>query len=427
MPVEKVKGGYRWGKTGKVFPTKEEAEAQGRAIKAQQTKDSSSMFIKDRVNINSQRTYTDEGFLVVPARIARTGIQEYLAFEMGLQDRDPTETVRVFRPTEEVFSQSSLEPFTNKPVTDNHPTELVDSTNAKKLSVGHSGPEVTQDGIFASTILHITDAEAIKKIEDGKVELSNGYTSDIEWTAGVTSDGDEYDAIQRNIKGNHIALVDKGRCGPACKVSDNSPTNVKKEPNMATVNIDGVDFEVSDQAAQAVRKLHGRVEDAEKKAEDQEEEMKKKEDQEEKMKKDHQASLDTLQAELDDAAAKAPTPEQLDALVENRISTRDAAIKIKPDLKWEGKDCETIRKEIIADKCTDVDVEKVSPDYIRARFDALASTAPTQTQSSLDNAFSKQVTNTSSNDDDQNKDTVKDARTKMADEYRNAWKSGGSK
>lgn len=32
MPVEKTKGGYRWGKTGKVYPTKKQAEKQGKAI-----------------------------------------------------------------------------------------------------------------------------------------------------------------------------------------------------------------------------------------------------------------------------------------------------------------------------------------------------------------------------------------------------------
>jgi len=48
---------------------------------------------------------------------------------------------------------------------------------------------------------------------DGKVELSNGYTSEIEFKAGKTNDGFEYDAIQTDIKGNHIAIVDKARCG----------------------------------------------------------------------------------------------------------------------------------------------------------------------------------------------------------------------
>jgi len=34
MPVYKVKGGYRWGKTGKVYKTRAEAEKQGRAVRA---------------------------------------------------------------------------------------------------------------------------------------------------------------------------------------------------------------------------------------------------------------------------------------------------------------------------------------------------------------------------------------------------------
>ncbi len=38
MPVYKVKGGYRWGKTGKVYKTRREAEAQGRAVRISMAK-----------------------------------------------------------------------------------------------------------------------------------------------------------------------------------------------------------------------------------------------------------------------------------------------------------------------------------------------------------------------------------------------------
>ena len=38
MPVRKVKGGYRYGKTGKVYKTRAKAERQGRAIKASQNR-----------------------------------------------------------------------------------------------------------------------------------------------------------------------------------------------------------------------------------------------------------------------------------------------------------------------------------------------------------------------------------------------------
>lgn len=38
MPVRKVKGGYKWGTTGKVYKSKAKAEKQGRAIRAAQTR-----------------------------------------------------------------------------------------------------------------------------------------------------------------------------------------------------------------------------------------------------------------------------------------------------------------------------------------------------------------------------------------------------
>ena len=38
MPVQKCKGGYKWGKTGKVYPTKAQAEKQGRAIEASKSR-----------------------------------------------------------------------------------------------------------------------------------------------------------------------------------------------------------------------------------------------------------------------------------------------------------------------------------------------------------------------------------------------------
>ena len=122
------------------------------------------MFLADRLNITTERLYTDEGFLKVPARISRTGIQEYLAIEMGLTDRDPNDIIRVYRPEEEVFSDESLSSFANKPVTNNHPPELVTSANARQYSVGMSGPEVTRDGMFVATVLHVTDQASIDDI-----------------------------------------------------------------------------------------------------------------------------------------------------------------------------------------------------------------------------------------------------------------------
>ena len=79
----------------------------------------------DRVSHRiTHREYTDEGFLKVPARVARTGIQEYLARELGL-DGDPNRIVRVYRAPEEVFSPASLSSYDACDITNDHPKGLV--------------------------------------------------------------------------------------------------------------------------------------------------------------------------------------------------------------------------------------------------------------------------------------------------------------
>lgn len=385
------------------------------------------MFLTDRLNITTQREYTDEGFLKVPAHISRVGIQNYLAVEMGLTDREPTEIIRVYRPESEVFSDQSLQSFANKPVTDNHPPELVNTQNAKQFSVGMSGPEVVRDGTLAKTVLNITDATAISNIESGKVELSNGYTADIDWTPGVTPDGENFDAIQRNIKGNHIAIVERGRAGSACRVADNSPDTGDKKP-MAKITIDGVDFEVSDQAAQAVSKLQAQLKDAENEAQKNAEEVKAKEDEMEEEKKKASKTEDALKAELDDAKSKLPTADSLDKLVKDRIAVVDSVRKVMPEIEFEGKDADTLRKEVVAAKCPNVQMDSVSPDYIQARFDMLLDAAEDNSQQDLDNAFSKQVTKDNDGEKD-NRPASVIARDKANERARNAWKkdAGGDK
>jgi hypothetical protein len=379
------------------------------------------MFLADRLKITTEREYTDEGFLKVPARISRTGIQEYLAIEMGLTDRDPTDVVRVYRPEEEVFNDESLVSFANKPVTNNHPPELVSPDNSKQFSVGMSGPDVTRDGMFAKTVLHVTDGEAIKSIESGKTELSNGYTADIEWVSGVTPDGEQYDAIQRNIKGNHIAIVERGRAGPACRVADNLPITGDTVA-MAKITIDGVDFEVSDQAAQAVGKLQARVSDAEEETQKKADELEAKEDEMEEKAKEAKKTEDSLKAKLDDATSKIPTADTLDKLVTDRTAVVDTVRKVAPEVEWEGKDADTLRREVVAAKCPNVQLDSVSADYINARFDMLVESVENNSQQQLDDAISQQVENKDKGVDNRPADVI--AREKMMADSQNAWKGG---
>lgn len=353
------------------------------------------MFLTDRLDINTERTYTDEGFLSVPARISRIGVQQYLASEMGLTDRDPKEPVLIFRPESEVFDQTSLESFANKPVTNNHPPDLISSKNAKKFAVGHAGPEVVRDGDFAKTTLYVNDAEAIASIESGKVELSNGYTADIDWTPGITPDGISYDAVQRNIKGNHIAIVERGRAGAACRVADQSP-KPEEIKTMSKITVDGVDFDVSEQAAQAVSKLQARLRDAEEETMTAAEKLKKKEDEEAEKLKEAKKEEDSLHAKIDSLKESVPTADKLDKLVADRMTLIDTARKIAPTVEWKGKDADALRKEIVSVSCPNVCLDDASADYITARFDILAEGVAGNNQTTLDAGFAKLVTEPSS-------------------------------
>lgn len=384
------------------------------------------MFIQDRLNISSERVYTDEGYLLVPSRISRVGIQVYLAIEMGLVDRDPTDTINVYRPPEEVFSDVSLASFVNKPVTNNHPPELVNASNYKTYSVGNSGNEVVKDGMFVKADLIIMDIESIKDIESGKSELSNGYLSDIEWTPGVTPEGENYDAIQRNIKGNHIAIVERGRAGPACRVADNLP-NLGDNVIMAKITIDGVDFEVPEQAAQAVGKLQARLSDAEKETQTEAEKVKAKEDEMEEAAKTAKAKEDSLEAKLDDAKSKILTNDAVDKLVASRAKLADTILKICPDIKLDGKDNLTLVKEVVADKCPTINMDSVSTDYIQARFDMLVESIDNNSQQHLDDAFKTIVNNDSTKKVEDTRSESVIAREKFQVDSREAWKKKGDK
>lgn len=165
------------------------------------------MQFTDAVTVAGTRR-CDDGYLVADARIARTGIQVYLGSEVGKPDMAQ---VRVYRPGSEVFSEDTLKSAAHRPVTNDHPDEHVTSKNWRDYAVGQTGDEVTGEGIFIRVPLMVSDEAAITDIENGKQELSAGCTCDLDFTAGTTPSGEAYDAIQKNIRLNHVAIVQRGR------------------------------------------------------------------------------------------------------------------------------------------------------------------------------------------------------------------------
>lgn len=166
----------------------------------------------------TSRTVTDEGFLRVPGHVARTGVQDYLASELGLPG-DQNRIIRVMRPECEVFNEDSLATYAGADATNDHPSKLVSPESYKADTVGVCVTSGVRDGDFVKCELVIKDAEAIKAINTGKVQLSAGYTSVYK---DAPADVD-YDYIQTNIKINHIALVDHARAGFQARLFDNKP------------------------------------------------------------------------------------------------------------------------------------------------------------------------------------------------------------
>lgn len=298
----------------------------------------------DAVTISGTRI-RDDGYMVADARVARIGVQEYTGAELGRPDMV---AVRVLRPEGEVFSADSLASFAHRPITEDH-RGTVTADNWKSLAVGQTDGQVVRDGDFVRVPLMIADRSAIEKIQAGKRELSAGYSCDLQWEGGLTEDGIAYDAVQTNIRINHIAIVDRARAGRSCRVGDND-----KEQKMAnrTVMVDGLSVETTDAGAQAIEKLIA----------------------------DRKAATDaqaTLQAQLDDARSKILTADAIAKMVEDRVGLELVAKTVAPSVSPRGLTNDALRlaavKAALGDRLPAARESDTA--YINARFDILAEDA----------------------------------------------------
>lgn len=158
---------------------------------------------------------TPEGFLIckdVP--IARTGTQQYRGCEFGGPVADGIYNVQ--RPEAEVFDRAAVASFEGKPVCDEHPEEDVTPDNYGRYMKGVCRDVRRGDGDLSNCLvadLVIYDADLINKIEAGKREISCGY--DCLWNPTSNS---SYDQLE--IRGNHVAVVDRGRAGHKVAIRD---------------------------------------------------------------------------------------------------------------------------------------------------------------------------------------------------------------
>lgn len=219
------KGRVAWaawgGDPGQTWAT-EKAEA---IKKAREKKTSDAVVMHDMALLLNNRLSdnigeTPQGYLVcknVP--VARTGVQYYHGFELGLHDR-ANESIPVYRLPEDVFHPEALKSLESMPVTDDHTEDLVLDINHSHYAKGHAR-HVRHDDGFVIADLVITDPLLKQKIlNKQKYQISLGYVCDyVPYKDGFK---------QQNIRINHIAVVETGRAGSKVCIKDEKPVAIKE-------------------------------------------------------------------------------------------------------------------------------------------------------------------------------------------------------
>lgn len=356
---------------------------------------------------------TNDGYLTAMPRVARTGIQIYSGRETG---KPNMERVRVYRPESEVFSRDMMHSLAHKPVTVDHPPVLVTADNWRKFAVGQTGDEVVRDGDVIRVPMVLMDSAAIRSFEGGKQQLSVGYTCDLKWEEGTAPNGETYDAIQTNIRANHVAVVKNARGGPDLKFGDGACPECGAEMRgkkclkcgykadaataddggkgdlpMKKIVVDGITVELELRDAEIVeRTLASLIKQVKDAKDETEEEHKKRLAAEEKMKTDaavittKDAEIVTLKKQVEDAQI---TPEKMAAFVRDHVAITGKAKAVLGDsVSLDGMSTEQIKKTVVNTVVGDA-AKEWGDKEIAASFASITAQVKTGDASNLAAAF----------------------------------------
>lgn len=178
----------------------------------------------------SVRSYDDNGYLhVALTPISKAAVNPYLGSEItGWQELglDPKRIYYGLRDPQELAKAAPT--FNGLPLLLNH--HMINAEDIPKEAViGSTGTDAVFDEPYLKNSLTVHDADAIRLIEDGAMkELSCGYMYTADFTPGEY-DAIHYDFVMRNIRGNHLALVERGRAGKDVYVADSLPNFMQKK------------------------------------------------------------------------------------------------------------------------------------------------------------------------------------------------------
>jgi hypothetical protein len=318
---------------------------------------------------------TSEGYLRAEATVARVGVQTYY-------NSDGSER-RELRLPEEVANPESLVTFGLKAVTNDHPPVWLDSANTKLYQVGSSDSTVSYDSGFVRVNVNLTDKTAIADVLGGKQQLSAGYECELDMTPG-TWKGQKYDAIQRNIRVNHISIVQRGRAGPKARIhvdGEDIPLGfIKAKATSAKLDNKNMTVEAKEvpkeDTANRTDALKQRVSDLEARVSDRDDQITQLKAELDEVRKDAAiAKSEAMVAKTDLEESKKNAATAIAQEVDSRI---DAWNKARPYLPKQlaenldsGMSADAIKIAAIENSSPGVKLDGKSSEYIDGRFEAM--------------------------------------------------------
>lgn len=360
---------------------------------------------------------TPEGYLVCPARPTRAGIFDY--YKDG-------KLFRELRPPEEVFKQESLDSLRLIPVTYDHQGRMISVDNIKANQVGTTGENVIRDGDFVACTIKVTDKTMIDNIQSRRragipVGLSCGYNADMEPISGDHPTEGHYDAVQKNIKYNHVSIVDEGRAGSGARlILDQKQGGVhkmakfkKKEIRLDGFHMDEINAEISEDSLPIVERLGDKLDEAasviqgqatklaesQKKLDEAKAEVEKQKDATKKLDA-VQAKLDQTTEELTKATAEVTELSNMDSpriqrMLAAKTTLEAAADKLKVDRK--NKTPKDIKIAVIKAVSSEFKEDGKSDEYVSARYDAIIEMLDNAEKNTNTNAFRTFITDAHAN------------------------------
>lgn len=336
----------------------------------------------DSVPIRDYHFDDQTGFLYVyRVPIAGAMVQKYVK-------SDGSEEMEAKLP-EEILSDATVSSANSKPVTDGH-HGLVTKDNSHDLLKGFTASNGHVEGNMLYNDITITDPNLISQIKSGdKRELSIGFETQMDPTSG-TYNGAKYDAVQRNIRINHVAVVPKGRAGHEVRLIGDSAEAVEQvEPSeekgnqMETrvVRADGQNITVAADDVEKITKLDADNSAKAKQIADLDAQIKKLQSEKAQLQGDADASAkkaDEAQAKADSLEAdNKKLQEEFDKYKADGVDKKLELIdKVKSfvgdEYDYHGKSDRDMKIDAVkAIKGDSVDFNDKSDTYVQAAFDML--------------------------------------------------------